>query len=266
MSSVVKVVRLDARAGRRDANANRRRALVAGGAGFLGSHLCERLLLNGYEVVVLDNFHTGKRHNLNAMQRDPFFTCIKHDIVDALPTDLAVDEIYNLACPASPPHYQADPIHTMLTSVVGTLRLLERARNDGARFLQASTSAVYGDPLVHTQPEAYWGTVNPTGPRARYDEGTSAAETLAWRGTPAGLRRFLELTSGGPATVTDGGGIWREGESPAFTAWVRMTVESTGWMAEQDFVALVRDEVPAHVYAELTVNGRVVWRSDTEDQ
>ena len=178
MSRVVKVVRLDARAGRKDANANRRRALVAGGAGFLGSHLCERLLLSGYEVVVLDNFHTGKRYNLNAMQRDPFFTCIKHDIVDALPTDLAVDEIYNLACPASPPHYQADPIHTFKTSVLGSINLLELARRHNAKIFQASTSEVYGDPAVHPQPESYRGNVNPIGPRACYDEGKRCAETL----------------------------------------------------------------------------------------
>jgi len=178
MGRVVKVVRLDARAGRRGANADRRRALVAGGAGFLGSHLCERLLLSGYEVVVLDNFHTGKKYNLNAMQRDPYFTCIKHDIVDALPTDLAVDEIYNLACPASPPHYQADPIHTFKTSVLGSINLLELARRHNAKIFQASTSEVYGDPLVHPQPEGYFGNVNTHGPRSCYDEGKRSAETL----------------------------------------------------------------------------------------
>lgn len=163
---------------RRRANINRGRALVAGGAGFLGSHLCERLLLDGYDVVVLDNFHTGKRYNLNAILRNPRFTCIEHDIVDALPSDLQVDEIYNLACPASPPHYQADPIHTFKTSVLGSLNLLELARRNNAKIFQASTSEVYGDPLVHPQPEAYFGNVNPHGPRSCYDEGKRSAETL----------------------------------------------------------------------------------------
>src|ERR1041384_4995437 len=159
MRRTVNVLKLESRNSRRRANINRGRALVAGGAGFLGSHLCERLLLDGYDVVVLDNFHTGKRYNLNAMLRNPRFTCIERDIVDALPSDLQVDEIYNLACPASPPHYQADPIHTFKTSVLGSLNLLELARRNNAKIFQASTSEVYGDPLVHPQPEAYFGNV-----------------------------------------------------------------------------------------------------------
>lgn len=177
MSKVIKVLKLGSRNDQRGAN-HRSRALVAGGAGFLGSHLCERLLQDGYEVVALDNFHTGKKHNLNALLRDPKFTCIEHDIVNALPLDLRVDEIYNLACPASPPHYQADPIHTFKTSVLGSLNLLELARRHNAKIFQASTSEVYGDPLVHPQPEGYFGNVNTHGPRSCYDEGKRSAETL----------------------------------------------------------------------------------------
>ncbi|MER9356759.1 SDR family oxidoreductase [Mesorhizobium sp. M0514] len=178
MGRTVNVLKLGAGNTRRGANSNRGRALVAGGAGFLGSHLCERLLRDGYDVVVLDNFHTGKRYNLNALVRDPRFTCIEHDIVDPLPLDLQVDEIYNLACPASPPHYQANPIHTFKTSVLGSLNLLELARRNNAKIFQASTSEVYGDPLVHPQPEGYFGNVNPHGPRSCYDEGKRSAETL----------------------------------------------------------------------------------------
>ncbi|TIT93454.1 MAG: SDR family oxidoreductase, partial [Mesorhizobium sp.] len=176
MGRVIKVLKLDTRPGRR--RADQGRALVAGGAGFLGSHLCQRLLADGYEVIALDNFHTGKRYNLSAIARDATFTCIRHDIVEELPTDLAVDEIYNLACPASPPHYQADPIHTFKTSVLGSINLLELARRHNAKIFQASTSEVYGDPLVHPQPEGYFGNVNTHGPRSCYDEGKRSAETL----------------------------------------------------------------------------------------
>lgn len=176
MGRVIKVLKLDTKPGRK--RADRGRALVAGGAGFLGSHLCQRLISDGYEVIALDNFNTGKRHNLAAMARDASFTCIKHDIVDQLPADFAVDEIYNLACPASPPHYQADPIHTFKTSVIGSINLLELARRHKAKIFQASTSEVYGDPLVHPQPESYFGNVNTHGPRSCYDEGKRSAETL----------------------------------------------------------------------------------------
>ncbi|TJV49269.1 MAG: SDR family oxidoreductase [Mesorhizobium sp.] len=176
MGRVIKVLKLDTKPGRK--RADRGRALVAGGAGFLGSHLCQRLISDGYEVIALDKFHTGKRHNLAAMARDASFTCIKHDIVDQLPADFAVDEIYNLACPASPPHYQADPIHTFKTSVIGSINLLELARRHKAKIFQASTSEVYGDPLVHPQPESYFGNVNTHGPRSCYDEGKRSAETL----------------------------------------------------------------------------------------
>ena len=176
MSRVIKVLKLDRSPGRRVGD--RGRVLVAGGAGFLGSHLCERLLVDGYEVVALDNFHTGKRYNLAGIGRDASFTCIKHDIIDPLPLDLAVDAIYNLACPASPPHYQADPIHTFKTSVLGSINLLDLARRCNAKIFQASTSEVYGDPLVHPQPEGYFGNVNTHGPRSCYDEGKRSAETL----------------------------------------------------------------------------------------
>jgi UDP-glucuronate decarboxylase len=176
MSRVFKVLKLDTGAGRN--RPDRGRALVAGGAGFLGSHLCERLLCEGYEVIALDNFHTGKKYNLAGIGRDAFFTCIKHDVIDSLPADLAVDEIYNLACPASPPHYQTDPIRTFKTSVLGSINLLELARRHNAKIFQASTSEIYGDPLVHPQPEGYFGNVNTHGPRSCYDEGKRAAETL----------------------------------------------------------------------------------------
>jgi len=178
MSKIIKVLKLGSGISQREPHQKRRRALVAGGAGFLGSHLCERLLRDGYDVVALDNFHTGKRYNLNTLLRDPRFTCIEHDIVDPLPAGLEPDEIYNLACPASPPHYQADPIHTFKTSVLGSLNLLELARRNNAKIFQASTSEVYGDPFVHPQPESYFGNVNTHGPRSCYDEGKRSAETL----------------------------------------------------------------------------------------
>jgi UDP-glucuronate decarboxylase len=153
-----------------------RRILVAGGAGFLGSHLCERLLREGNFVICVDNFSTGRIENLRNLLRYDTFSFVRHDIVH--PLDLPVDEIYNLACPASPPHYQADPVHTMKTSVIGSLNLLELAAHYQARIFQASTSEVYGDPQVHPQPESYWGNVNSFGPRSCYDEGKRSAETL----------------------------------------------------------------------------------------
>jgi len=150
--------------------------LVAGGAGFLGSHLCELLIRQGHRVVCIDNFSTGRPENVRHLRSSGAFTLLRHDVVD--PIDLKVDEIYNLACPASPPHYQADPIHTTKTSVLGALNLLENAARYNARILQASTSEVYGDPNVHPQVESYWGNVNPFGPRSCYDEGKRCAETL----------------------------------------------------------------------------------------
>lgn len=157
-----------------------RHVLVAGGAGFIGSHLVDALLARGSRVVVLDSLLTGRRDNLAHLAREPRFELVEADVTRPLPVLPRCDRIFNLACAASPPHYQADPVHTMMTSVVGTNHLLERARADGARFLQASTSEVYGDPEVHPQTESYWGNVNPTGPRACYDEGKRAAETLAF--------------------------------------------------------------------------------------
>jgi UDP-glucuronate decarboxylase len=155
---------------------NAKRILVTGGAGFLGSHLCETLLNAGHEVISLDNYFTGRLQNIKHLQTNSRFSAIRHDVVD--PIDEDVDEIYNLACPASPVHYQYDPVHTMKTSVLGALNVLNLARLTGARVLQASTSEVYGDPDVHPQAEAYRGNVNPIGPRACYDEGKRAAETL----------------------------------------------------------------------------------------
>jgi UDP-glucuronate decarboxylase len=157
-----------------------RTALVAGGAGFLGTYLCERLVEQDYNVICLDNFRTGSLENLRDLQRDPRFSLIEADVCQALPRRLRVDRIYNMACPASPPHYQADPVHTLLTSVVGTRNLLDVAAASGARLLQASTSEVYGDPEIHPQTEGYWGNVNPIGVRACYDEGKRAAETLCF--------------------------------------------------------------------------------------
>jgi len=151
--------------------------LVTGGAGFLGSHLCEKLLNQGHAVVCLDNFFTGREENIEHLRFNPAFQLIRHDVTVPLPA-IEIDEIYNLACPASPPHYQHDPIHTMKTSVLGALNLLEMARAQGAKIFQASTSEVYGDPSVHPQPESYWGNVNPIGIRSCYDEGKRAAETM----------------------------------------------------------------------------------------
>ncbi|GGC78513.1 UDP-glucuronic acid decarboxylase family protein [Chelatococcus reniformis] len=160
-------------------------ALVAGGAGFIGSHLIDALLGRGWRVICLDNFQTGRFDNVRHLEREPRFDVCEADIIDPLPVRLArsrvpITHVFNLACAASPPHYQADPEHTLLTSVVGTHHLLQLAEQRGARFLLASTSEVYGDPEVHPQQESYWGHVNPIGPRACYDEGKRAAETLSF--------------------------------------------------------------------------------------
>ncbi|MFV8818442.1 UDP-glucuronic acid decarboxylase family protein [Haliea sp. E17] len=154
------------------------RVLVTGGAGFLGSHLCEKLLHAGNEVVCLDNFYTGRKANIAHLMSDPMFTVMEHDITN--PVYLQVDEVYNLACPASPVHYQYDPVHTMKTSVLGMINMLGLAKRVKGKILHASTSEVYGDPLVHPQPESYWGHVNPTGIRSCYDEGKRSAETLCF--------------------------------------------------------------------------------------
>lgn len=152
------------------------RILVTGGAGFLGSHLIDRLVRQNHEVVCLDNLLTGSMDNIQHLEGK--ITFVKHDIVEQFPNMGSFDEIYNLACPASPIHYQADPVHTFKTSVYGALNVLELARQTGAKVFQASTSEVYGDPLVHPQPEHYWGHVNPNGIRSCYDEGKRGAETL----------------------------------------------------------------------------------------
>ena len=152
------------------------RILVTGGAGFLGSHLCERLLREGHEVLCLDNFFTGRKNNIAAFLKDPAFELVRHDIV--LPILLEVDKIYHLACPASPIHYQYNPVKTIKTNFLGTLNMLGIAKRTKARILLASTSEVYGDPIVHPQTEDYWGNVNPIGIRSCYDEGKRASETL----------------------------------------------------------------------------------------
>lgn len=153
-----------------------RRVLVTGGAGFIGSHLCARLLERGDEVLCVDNFYTGSRENLHALLGHPSFELLRHDIT--FPLYVEVDQIYNLACPASPVHYQFDPVQTTKTSVHGAINMLGLAKRVRARILQASTSEVYGDPEMHPQQEAYWGHVNPIGPRSCYDEGKRCAETL----------------------------------------------------------------------------------------
>jgi UDP-glucuronate decarboxylase len=154
----------------------RKRILVTGGAGFLGSHLCERLLAAGNEVICLDNFYTGSKDNIHHLLENRYFELVRHDVTE--PIHLEVDEIYNLACPASPPHYQHDPVHTTKTSVMGAINMLGLAKRNGAKVLQASTSEIYGDPEIHPQPESYWGNVNPIGQRSCYDEGKRCAETL----------------------------------------------------------------------------------------
>lgn len=153
-----------------------RRILVTGGAGFVGSHLCERLLDQGHEVLCVDNFYTSSRANVAALLANPRFELMRHDVCQ--PLYVEVDEIYNLACPASPVHYQADAIQTTKTSVIGALNMLGLAKRTGAKILQASTSEVYGDPVVHPQTEDYWGNVNPIGERSCYDEGKRCAEAL----------------------------------------------------------------------------------------
>jgi UDP-glucuronate decarboxylase len=157
-------------------NYSNKRILITGGAGFLGSHLCERLLHGGHEIVCVDNFYTGRKSNIAHLIGHPFFEVMRHDIT--FPLYIEVDEIYNLACPASPIHYQFDPVQTTKTSVHGAINMLGLAKRVRAKILQASTSEVYGDPAIHPQPESYWGNVNPIGTRSCYDEGKRCAETL----------------------------------------------------------------------------------------
>jgi len=153
-----------------------KKILVTGGAGFVGSHLCERLLNEGNEVICLDNFFTGSKNNILHLIDNPYFELIRHDVT--MPFFIELDEIYNLACPASPVHYQYNPIKTIKTSVMGAINMLGLAKRIGARILQASTSEIYGDPSIHPQVESYWGNVNTWGPRSCYDEGKRSAETL----------------------------------------------------------------------------------------
>ncbi|MDD4819621.1 MAG: SDR family oxidoreductase [Flavobacteriales bacterium] len=155
-----------------------KRVLVTGGAGFIGSHLCKRLLNEGCDVICLDNYFTGSKENVADMMSNPRFDLVRHDVID--PYKAEVDEIFNLACPASPIHYQYNPIKTIKTSVMGAINMLDLARRTGAKMLQASTSEVYGDPIVHPQVETYWGNVNPIGKRSCYDEGKRCAETLCF--------------------------------------------------------------------------------------
>jgi UDP-glucuronate decarboxylase len=155
---------------------SRKRVLVTGGAGFLGSHLCERLLRDGHDVLCVDSYFTGRRDNISSLIGNPRFEALRHDVT--FPLYVEVDEIYNLACPASPIHYQFDPVQTTKTSVVGAINMLGLAKRTKAKILQASTSEVYGDPTIHPQTEDYRGNVNPLGPRACYDEGKRCAETL----------------------------------------------------------------------------------------
>lgn len=178
----------------------KKKILITGGAGFVGSHLCQKLVDLGHEVICLDNFYTGRKSNIDHLLARPNFSLVNHDIIDTLP-DLHVDEIYNLACPASPPHYQRDPIYTLKTSVWGILNVLELARKNNAKILQASTSEVYGDPDIHPQPESYWGHVNPNGIRSCYDEGKRCAETLMfdyWRKYGTAIRVIRIFNTYGP--------------------------------------------------------------------
>ena len=196
-------------------NGKSKLVLVAGGAGFLGSHLCDALLSEGAYVVALDNFQTGRKSNLQHLEREPRFDLVEGDIIKSLPARLLskkmkFDEVFNLACAASPPHYQADPEHTLLTSVVGTHNLLTFSENAGARFFLASTSEIYGDPEMHPQKESYWGNVNPTGPRACYDEGKRAAETLTFdfdRAGRAEVRVARIFNTYGPRMRADDGRV-----------------------------------------------------------
>lgn len=153
-----------------------KRILITGGAGFVGSHLCERLLDEGNEVICLDNYFTGSKKNIEHLMDNKYFELVRHDVIN--PYMIEVDEIFNMACPASPVHYQYNPIKTIKTSVMGAINMLGLAKRVGAKILQASTSEVYGDPAVHPQPETYWGNVNPIGLRSCYDEGKRCAETL----------------------------------------------------------------------------------------
>jgi UDP-glucuronate decarboxylase len=184
------------------------RILVTGGAGFLGSHLCDRLINEGHEILCLDNFFTGRRQNIAHLLQDPKFELIRHDVID--PFKVEVDQIYNLACPASPPHYQYNPIKTTKTSVMGAINCLGLAKRVRARVFLASTSEVYGDPTVHPQDESYWGNVNPIGRRSCYDEGKRCAETLFFdyhRENGVDIRVVRIFNTYGPRMLADDGRV-----------------------------------------------------------
>ena len=184
------------------------RILITGGAGFLGSHLSERLLNEGHEVVCMDNFFTGRKCNITHLLDNPYFELMRHDVVD--PFKLEVDQIYNLACPASPVHYLHNPIKTTKTSVMGAINCLGLAKRVNARVFQASTSEVYGDPDVHPQPESYWGNVNPIGIRSCYDEGKRCAETLFFdyhRQNQVDIRVVRIFNTYGPRMMADDGRV-----------------------------------------------------------
>lgn len=184
------------------------RILITGGAGFLGSHLSERLLDEGHEVVCLDNFFTGRKSNIAHLVQNPYFELMRHDVVD--PFKLEVDQIYNLACPASPVHYQHNPIKTTKTSVMGAINCLGLAKRVNARVFQASTSEVYGDPDIHPQPESYWGNVNTIGIRSCYDEGKRCAETLFFdyhRQNQVDIRVVRIFNTYGPRMLADDGRV-----------------------------------------------------------
>lgn len=184
------------------------RVLITGGAGFLGSHLCERLLNEGHDVLCLDNFFTGRKANIAHLLSNPRFELFRHDVID--PFKAEVDRIYNLACPASPPHYQYNAIKTIKTSVMGAINVLGLAKRTRARVFQASTSEVYGDPEVHPQPESYWGHVNPIGIRSCYDEGKRVAETLFFdyhRQNGVDIRVVRIFNTYGPRMLPDDGRV-----------------------------------------------------------
>src|SRR5574341_535729 len=184
------------------------RILVTGGAGFLGSHLCERLLAEGHEVLCLDNFFTGRKKNVTGLMKNPLFELVRHDIV--LPILLEVDRIYHLACPASPIHYQYNPVKTIKTNILGTLNMLGVAKRVRARMRLASTSEVYGDPVMHPQTETYWGNVNTIGIRSCYDEGKRAAETLMMdyhRQNRVDIRIVRIFNTYGPRMLADDGRV-----------------------------------------------------------
>ena len=185
-----------------------KKILVTGGAGFLGSHLCQRLLDEGNHVLCVDNYFTGSIENIQSMMSNPYFEVIRQDICMSLYVE--VDEIYNLACPASPKYYQLDPIQTMKTSILGTFNMLGLAKRTGAKILHTSTSEIYGDPKVHPQTEAYWGNVNPIGIRACYDEGKRAAETLCFdynRKHGVDIKVVRIFNTYGPRTGVDDGRV-----------------------------------------------------------